>query len=610
MNNIRGEIRLPETVAPFGVGAIANIDDNSVVFPDTSWWNEWDSEEVHCDRILKLLPPGKLMQAPINPNSHAEQTRKVLTAKRFPEFRFCEKCRALKSTTHHSRGEYTNACECGGFMQPMRFVVVCPQGSHMQEVHWNTWAHTDKDGHQRPNAASCDSTDSLRFLSEEDRGEGLGQLRVLCTACQSSRSLAGITSPDALVRLGIKCQGKQPWQSHSRASDCSSKPRVVLRGASGNYIQEVISALDIPEETPLSLAQRERIQAHAMFEFAAAADGRILEYFVSTIAGDLNIDEELVRSVIQSGGTQTRIPGSHDAIFDLKAAEWAAFSKKFNDLAEDDSPDFVVDTWETDSEPKFFSDLSTLISGIGQVHRLREVRTLIGYRRYHLDAKLQPVSYVDNKRIYPSMESFGEGIFIQFDLSKIEAWENQPSVSNRTEILTTQAGLERGLHVPAEQVEARFIALHTFAHLLIRKLSFQSGYAAASIRERIFATSSGDDPMAGVLIYTSSGDSLGTFGGLVRLGDPDLLSQVIVDALEEARICSNDPVCFEQHRATSSNLNLSSCHACSLIAEPSCETGNSILDRKLVIGSNGLGLFGDLMDSLTNEVVQANSLFR
>jgi hypothetical protein len=50
--------------------------------------------------------------------------------------------------------------------------------------------------------------------------------------------------------------------------------------------------------------------------------------------------------------------------------------------------------------------------------------------------------------------------------------------------------------------------LHTFAHLLVRQLAFDSGYASASLTERIYARVPDKESvgMAGVLIYTAAGD--------------------------------------------------------------------------------------------------------
>ena len=90
---------------------------------------------------------------------------------------------------------------------------------------------------------------------------------------------------------------------------------------------------------------------------------------------------------------------------------------------------------------------------------------------------------------------------------------------------------------------------------------------------------------AGILIYTADGDSEGSLGGLVRQGNVDRLGPTIVAALERASWCSNDPICSEFPPQGLDGLNRAACHACSLVAETSCDHVNSLLDRELVIGS-------------------------
>jgi hypothetical protein len=68
--------------------------------------------------------------------------------------------------------------------------------------------------------------------------------------------------------------------------------------------------------------------------------------------------------------------------------------------------------------------------------------------------------------------------------------------------------------------------------------------------------------MAGILIYTAAGDSEGTLGGLVRLGRPERLGDVVRRALSRASWCSADPVCSENLGGQGSRLaNLAACHA-------------------------------------------------
>ncbi len=100
--------------------------------------------------------------------------------------------------------------------------------------------------------------------------------------------------------------------------------------------------------------------------------------------------------------------------------------------------------------------------------------------------------------------------------------------------------------------------------------------------------------MQGVLIYTASGDSEGTMGGLVRQGEPDRLPDTIERAVRKAQWCSSDPVCIESTGQGTDNANLAACHACVLISETSCEEGNRLLDRATVVGTPddpGAGFF-------------------
>ncbi|MDC2953001.1 hypothetical protein PO587_00860 [Streptomyces gilvifuscus] len=53
---------------------------------------------------------------------------------------------------------------------------------------------------------------------------------------------------------------------------------------------------------------------------------------------------------------------------------------------------------------------------------------------------------------------------------------------------------------------------------------------------------------------------------------------------EAAAWCSADPLCAEHTGQGFGNLNRAACHACALLPETSCETGNTLLDRALVVG--------------------------
>lgn len=152
---------------------------------------------------------------------------------------------------------------------------------------------------------------------------------------------------------------------------------------------------------------------------------------------------------------------------------------------------------------------------------------------------------------------------------------------------------------PQRNITPEFILIHTFAHVLINQLSFDCGYGSASLRERLYCNlTEQSQSMHGVLIYTASGDSEGTMGGLVRQGKPGRLEATISRAIQNASWCSSDPVCIESKGQGTDNSNLAACHGCCLLPETSCEEGNRLLDRAMLVGEPSqqkLGFFGVLL---------------
>jgi hypothetical protein len=370
----------------------------------------------------------------------------------------------------------------------------------------------------------------------------------------------------------------------------------VQRGATGNYIADRISALDIPEERPRSAETADKIRGHVYFERLVADNGGPqAQMLAGWIAEELGVTPETVFGVAAVDETS-----ADEVLLDLKDGEWAAFLKKLKDGRDRTGGDFVVDGWGLKGAPGPES-LVSRIAGAGQVRRVREVRALRGFRRHTAESALIPADLGPDQRrfpTYPAIEMFGEGIFLRFDEDELARWEAQPAVQARAGILVRRradSAWASRLDVP----EPRYIALHTLSHLLIRRLAFASGYASAALQERIYANSGRSDRTAGILIYTAAGDAQGTLGGLVRLGHPDKLIPLLIAALDDADFCSNDPVCIESDRQGSSHLNLSACHGCSLVSETSCETGNRLLDRQLVLGGGNVHGF---LDSVLAEV--------
>jgi hypothetical protein len=273
----------------------------------------------------------------------------------------------------------------------------------------------------------------------------------------------------------------------------------------------------------------------------------------------------------------------------LKLPEWKLFSKP------DPAKNSANMRLRVGAPPAKYAQW---IESVVLIERLREVQALAGFTRLEAGgdestAKLVPLRRGPAEWV-PAAEVRGEGLFLRLSESKVTEWlptaqslEGQFFVAHRR--WRAQRGLEPALGFPA----LRYVLLHSLSHALIRQFSVECGYAAASLRERIYSsTPSDEEAMAGILIYTAAPDSEGTLGGLVTLGETANLEQHLNQALECLEICSSDPLCAETTPdQTSMSLHGAACHNCLFLPETSCERGNRYLDRSVLVPTMERGEF-------------------
>ena len=264
---------------------------------------------------------------------------------------------------------------------------------------------------------------------------------------------------------------------------------------------------------------------------------------------------------------------------------------------------------ETAPLADYQEEVARFFSRICLVHKLRETRALAGFTRL-----LPPDGNLTSDRLQklkldeagidwlPAIKVYGEGIFLEVDSSVINRWfHDQPEIAMRIAPLVRHYNAVRAVRgQPQRNITAKFLLLHTLAHVLINQLSFDCGYGSASLRERLYSDfTDPNKPMQGLLVYTASGDSEGTMGGLVRQGKPGRLESTLRRAINHAAWCSSDPVCIETTGQGADNANLAACHGCCLLPETCCEEGNRLLDRALLVGTPGhsdLGFFRALLE--------------
>lgn len=602
VGRVKRTVRLSQSVVPFGVGSIYDIFGESFAACDTSTWGP-RGRPISSIALRQQLGVEGLRVAP-----SIEELYAGVPFVRFPAWLFCQRCRTLfRWSRRDERPDEPAICiACSGVRQlvPMRFVVACERG-HLGDVPWHIWAHSgSKSGEVR-----CKS-EVLEFRGRSAGGSGLASLQVLCKKCKTGRSLAGLTTKDSLTRLGIQCLGTQPWQLRAAGESCEADPQVVQRGASNVYFADVVSALEIPTAEGLAKFDelRLKIENHGCFQALRycfeqtgikALSQPMGEGLLQAISNDLQVSKAQVIAVL-TNDDEEKPDGDH------VGREWIALTTP-QPIEMDPRASFI--TRQSALAPDSHAEASTIQSALERVTlvtRLKEIRALRSFCRLDPgNRQLRPdlSSFDDEARIrwVPAIEVYGEGIFLSFQEAVVRPWEGMPAVIKRVKKLQQNlAGSVLGRSIVKQRlghdtISARFILLHTLAHLLIRELCFECGYSSASLRERIYSRVSPEGAQAGFLIYTAAGDAEGTLGGLVRQGQPPRLLRALMKAIEGARWCSADPICRESDGQGYDDTNLAACHACCLLPETSCVTGNMLLDRSLVIdNSEGGGFFTDM----------------
>ncbi len=596
-----GAVHPSQLLWTYGPGALIDTISLSVMTLGIDRWDKDRCPPVAEARLLSAVrrvlgPQVESMRVPPYVDSDrvdpwSAEARVGVPVRPFPRWLHCVKCGMLaeydsglfkvKESRHRPENTRFIHESCRGWKGdkpardadavPARFLLACRKG-HLDDFPWRYYVHVGSSG--------CSG--SLRF-HESGASLQTENLWVKCDSCDAKRNMVQAFGKPGKESLPA-CRGRHPHLD-KYDNGCDEEPKAVLLGATNSWFPMTLSALAIPmtRDPIIQLVQDgwdNFVDIESLIEVKA-----ILKILIKNaiLPGIDQYSPEEVWEVVQAiKGGSIDAGVTQD---DIKGPEWEVF---IDPNPPTDWPHFLSEAAQV--PPKYQS----MISNVLLLKRLREVNALIGFTRVEApeesnDPDEQPPMAplgVDSPDWVPANQVHGEGIFVRFDEQTLSAWETNAAVKELSDRL--RAGHKgwrnaRKLDPNDGFPGIRYALLHTLSHLLIRELALECGYNAASIRERIYADTSGDNSQAGILIYTAAADSDGTLGGLVELGKPDNLGRLLDQALNRARICSSDPLCSEHNPEKDRTLHAAACHACSFAAETSCERGNRYLDRALVV---------------------------
>lgn len=626
LNSVTHSVRASQAVLQYGVGAMVDFPNQTLMTAAPEYWDS-QVEKIHDERLEKALNvdyfgmPG---------NRGEKEFKEGISYTRFPEWYFCPKCRRFQPilkwvSEYQKKGsqklvendpymvKYTKCPICYQELVVARIITACQNG-HIDDFPWVKWVHCQNRGGAKK---ICDNP-QLTFKTGASSTEGLEGLEIYCDTCKASATLRGAFDTDKFEELDKKyageynfsCAGKHPWKKAKEA--CASYPRVLQRGSSSVYFPVIESSLVIP---PYSSMITLKIEESAGFKSCRDTLSNLQQSNLLTdevrktlitqnaerIARETSIAKELVLSVLNRKWSSEPTEGYSTQSEKYRFEEYEALSGVVS-VPVSDRGDFLREATDAAQYKLPF------VRQISLIHKVREVQALVGFSRLkpadRTDAESKQAHMVpvkdESTNWYPAYQVRGEGIFIEFDPIAIAKWDATNTVVRQRigAMNTNYKKSYMGVNSP-RTITSKFVLLHTLSHLLIKQLSFECGYSIASLKERIYCSDDSEKtPMAGVLIYTASGDSEGTMGGLVRQGRFDVFPHIFKKAIEMAMTCSNDPVCSLSLGQGRDSLNMSACYSRTLLPETSCEEFNVFLDRGFVIGTYANPSLGFYSDSI------------
>lgn len=590
-------VRRGQLISPFGVGSMNDFrKDEALMCAGLDDWFRSPPEvslRIQEERLAARLGCEFFVKPPEFSESEGGSKHKIPHV-RFPLWHYCPRCFRMKKTTVFGGQPVCVEPTCtsgryGRRMIPVRIVAICENG-HIEDFPFRAWI-----------GCLCADEHSARLLFKAGRSAAsLAGIKIECEGCGKKRSLAGAFDDNALPGVA-SCAGAQPWLGREAGThSCAAGLHTVQRGGSNVYFPAVQSSIYIPAARSIETDEIRRILDNPNTWLAISSvliNGRVNEVICKAFATQAQVDP-----VALAAAAQARIDGSGRLV--AGATEESYRRQEY---------DVLCSGVGTPTEELFveriagsaYGWLGRYVRRVGLVRKLRETRVLTGFSRLmpktdRADPGVQPLSIDRDIGWLPAIEVRGEGIFVDLDRKAVESWTERSQVGRRIGAMAREYNLRRvARKLSPRNIDARFVMMHTLAHALIKELTFTCGYGSASLRERLYCNI--EDPnqsMNGLLIYTASGDSEGTLGGLVAQAQPGRFERLVEDALRRSSWCSNDPVCIETAGDGAAVSNVAACHGCVLLPETSCEEGNRLLDRGLLVGTiddPGTSLFANAL---------------
>ncbi len=400
-----GELRPSQIMFSFGIGAVVDLPNLSVMVMGLNEWDTVQSDPLAEERLLaavrqELGPQVQKLTPPPVPPDNQDNSSNVfgyaakvgIPVSPFPGWGVCPACRLLApfsssiftlkdnayrpDKTRYIHGNCTKSGKYPPTVIPARFLVACSQG-HLDDFPWLYFVHRGETG--------CPG--SLRLLEAGISGSAADVI-VKCDRCgQPPRSLS-----EAFGGLGQQnmpqCRGRHPHLRRFADDGCAEQMKSILLGASNSWFPVTLSVLSIPS-TSNTLGQLVETNWATFQELSDESQVDLLRRIGQLKAFSQYSDADLWKEIQRQKSPDSK---EENDVRNLKLPEWEVFSAANPDL---NTPNFRL---RPEAPPTGYA---AYFSKTVLVERLREVRALIGFTRIESPGDLSDIGDINEVSLAP-----------------------------------------------------------------------------------------------------------------------------------------------------------------------------------------------------------------
>lgn len=626
-----------------GVGSIIETRDGSILIDNFNEWpffqtinGQFEEHNFVIDKRFKnrlskyFQELEHLIKIPVNDLKQGfkpENPFAFLSAKYFPEWFYCNNCNRFDRIdnwkinwennvdSYHKDNFYPPKCYSCYVknrdrkrkfydLEQVRFVLTSPNGE-IADIPWDKWSlfSGNKKGEKTESNESLSEEEIITLANiqvpddvifEYKTSDKMDDLKgIWIIAKRKSGEQINFTTLSGLFSLRVKIQELIP---NTKETDILFKP--VIRSSNSVYYPNILSSIYIPSNDELNVFLIDKIKNYAGKKYSPEIIADIL-----IESHNINIEVQTIQRLIDNNFSEREV--------EIAKTENEYRFDEYKFITDKDSPVRIEDKLIFNKiDDSFFH--SNLIKSIYKMDKIKISSVQTSYTRQEPIAssailededpekstiesivKKFTSSYGKTTKYLPAIESFGEGVFFEFDNKTLDEWiKYNPKIQERISILIGNKQQFESAFNEDFDLNPKYVLIHTFSHLIIKELEYLCGYPSTSIQERLYIDENPE--MNGVLIYTIAG-SEGSYGGITSICDDDRIGKLIESAMIRAIDCATDPICYHTHGQGVANLNLSACFSCTLLPETSCENFNCYLDRRILVDKD-YGYFKSLIN--------------